>query len=173
MQQRQFLSDQTFFCYNARMPLVNRLLLLIVSLCAVLAIAGCGDAKSENAEDLNEKPVVTVPNEKPPKQLVKKELVEGNGTVAKDGDQVFINYVGVGYDSGEEFETSWGRKPYSFTLGSGEVLRGLDRGVGGMKVGGRRELILPPSLAYGLGGYPPNVGSNETVVYVVDLVSVG
>jgi peptidylprolyl isomerase len=155
------------------MPPVSRIQLLIVSLlCLALAIAGCGDAKSAGGEDLSRKPEVTVPSGPPPKEIQRKDLVEGDGAVAKDGDRISIEYVGVGYDSGEEFEESWSRAPYSFTLGHGEVLPGWDRGIVGMKVGGRRELTIPPDFAYGKGGFPPTVGSDETVIYVIDLISV-
>ena len=94
-----------------------------------------------------------MPSGAPPKQLETKELEEGTGAEAKAGDKVTVQYVGVGYKSGEEFDASWDRgEPFSFTLGAGEVIPGWDQGVEGMKVGGRRELIIPPELAYGEAG---------------------
>lgn len=162
--------------------------MLIVAACAALAIAGCGGgdddstttgsaskpAQSEgSAQDTGKKPQVAVPDGEPPKQLEETDIVVGDGATAKAGDRVTVNYVGVGYDSEEEFDASWGRGPFSFTLGAGEVIPGWDEGVAGMKVGGRRQLVIPPDLAYGPQGYPPSIGPNETLVFVVDLVSVG
>ena len=162
---------------------------LIIAACAALAIAGCGGgdddstttksateaAQSEGSasQDTSTKPQVTVPDGKAPKQLEETDLVVGDGATAKSGDQVTVNYVGVGYDSEEEFDASWGRGPFTFTLGTGEVIPGWDEGVAGMKVGGRRELVIPPDLAYGPQGSPPVIGPNETLIFVVDLVSVG
>ncbi len=92
----------------------------------------------------NAKPKVTVPDGPPPKKLEEKEIVEGEGKEAKSGDEVTVQYVGVGYDSKEEFDSSWSRnEPFTFTLGAGEVIPGWDQGVEGMKEGGRRELIIP------------------------------
>ena len=154
-----------------------------------LAIAGCGggdDSTSTQstgdttqtekvaATDLGKKPEVTVPKGAPPKKLEEKDLVVGKGAEAKAGDKVRVQYVGVGYESGEQFDASWDRgEPFPFTLGAGEVIPGWDQGVEGMKVGGRRELTIPPGLAYGAAGFPPAIGPNETLIFVVDLVSVG
>jgi peptidylprolyl isomerase len=122
---------------------------------------------------LNKKPKVTVPSGPAPKQLQEKDLVEGSGAEAKAGDEVTVQYVGVGYDSGEEFDASWDRgEPFTFTLGAGEVIKGWDEGVAGMKVDGRRELTIPASLAYGPAGSPPAIGPNETLIFVVDLLAV-
>ena len=102
-----------------------------------------------------------------------KEIEEGTGADAKSGDKVTVQYVGVGYDSEEEFDSSWSRnEPFPFTLGAGEVIKGWDQGVEGMKVGGRRELIIPPNLAYGPAGSPPAIGPNETLIFVIDLLAV-
>ncbi len=164
-------------------------------LCAVLAlaVAGCGgddDSTSSSAqttseettessapkgaEDTGTKPEVSVPSGPPPKKLEKTDLVEGGGAEAKAGDEVTVQYVGVGYDSGEEFDASWNRgEPFIFNLGGSEVIKGWDQGIAGMKVGGRRELVIPPNLAYGPTGSPPVIGPNETLIFVVDLVAVG
>jgi len=118
--------------------------------------------------------IPAVPDGEPPAQLEETELIEGTGKEAKSGDEVTVQYVGVGYESGEEFDSSWSRnEPFSFTLGAGEVIPGWDQGVAGMKVGGRRELVIPPELAYGEAGAPPAIGPNETLIFVVDLVEVG
>ena len=154
---------------------------LVIFLCAALAIAGCGGDDSSSggdstaaAESTDTRPVVEVPAGEPPTELVSEELVEGEGAEAKAGDRVTVQYVGVGYESEEEFDASWDRgEPFTFTLGAGEVIPGWDQGVAGMKVGGRRELIIPPELAYGPEGSPPVIGPNETLIFVVDLVSVG
>lgn len=119
------------------------------------------------------KPTVTVPSGPPPKKLEIKEIEKGTGATAKPGDTVAVQYVGVGYESEEEFDSSWSRnEPFSFQLGAGQVIPGWDQGVAGMKVGGRRELIVPPNLAYGAAGSPPVIGQNETLIFVVDLLAV-
>jgi peptidylprolyl isomerase len=119
------------------------------------------------------KPTVTVPKGVSPKNFAVKEIEEGTGPEAKAGDKVTVQYVGVGYDSEEEFDSSWSRnEPFSFTLGAGEVIKGWDQGVDGMKVGGRRELLIPGNLAYGPEGRPPTIGPNETLIFVIDLLAV-
>jgi peptidylprolyl isomerase len=119
------------------------------------------------------KPTVTVPKNVSPDKFAIKELEEGTGAEAKKGDEVTVQYVGVGYDSEEEFDSSWSRnEPFPFTLGAGEVIKGWDLGVEGMKVGGRRELLIPGKLAYGPEGRPPVIGPNETLIFVIDLLAV-
>ncbi len=118
------------------------------------------------------KPTVEVPDCTPPTTLVVNELEKGTGATAKSGDEVTVQYVGVGFESGEEFDASWGREPFTFPLGGGKVIPGWDQGIEGMKVGGRSELIIPSDLAYGETGSPPAIGSNETLIFVVDLLSV-
>ncbi len=154
---------------------------LAISLCAVLVLAGCGDGGDSSTESTasaepsaeKTKPKVTVPSGAPPKKLEIKEIEEGSGATAKAGDEVTVQYVGVGYDSEEEFDSSWSRnEPFAFGLGAGQVIPGWDQGVEGMKVGGRRELIIPPNLAYGSAGSPPVIGPNETLIFVIDLLAV-
>jgi peptidylprolyl isomerase len=165
---------------------VKTLMLTIVA-CAALAIAGCGgdddtssdstgasEATTAEAPAMKTKPKVSVPSGAPPAQLEIKELEEGTGVEAKSGDQVTVQYVGVNYKNGKEFDSSWSRnEPFPFTLGAGEVIPGWDQGVEGMKVGGRRELIIPPELGYGESGYPPAIPPNETLVFVIDLLKIG
>lgn len=130
--------------------------------------------KQASAPKKKTKPKVTVPSGPPPKTLVTRDLETGTGPAAKAGDKVTVNYVGVNYKSGKEFDASWDRgEPFTFTLGAGEVIPGWDQGVEGMKVGGRRELIIPPSLGYGSAGAPPAIPPNETLIFVVDLEALG
>jgi FKBP-type peptidyl-prolyl cis-trans isomerase len=120
---------------------------------------------------LAKKPVVAVPTGSPPTKLVVKDLVPGTGPTAKAGSQLTVNYVGVLYKGGTEFDSSWKRnQPFPFQLGQGSVIKGWDEGLAGMKVGGRRELIIPPDLAYGKSGQPPTIPGNATLVFVVDLL---
>lgn len=173
-------------------------LALILLACLALVVAGCGGSdddstspgetsatteatspeSSASAEESSStgnktKPKVTVPSGPPPKKLEIKELEKGTGAEAKAGDEVTVQYVGVGYDSEEEFDSSWSRnEPFPVTLGAGGVIPGWEQGIEGMKVGGRRELIIPPNLAYGSAGYPPSIGPNETLIFVIDLLAV-
>jgi hypothetical protein len=120
------------------------------------------------------KPVVSVsPSECSTKQLVKKDLVTGNGAVAQPGQTVTVNYVGVLCKTGTEFDSSWKRnQPFTTALTPGSVIAGWVQGIPGMRVGSRRELIIPPDLAYGKAGSPPTIPPNSTLVFVVDLLSV-
>jgi peptidylprolyl isomerase len=130
-------------------------------------------AKTPTSGPLSKEPKVTVPTGPAPAKLETKELITGTGAEAKDGDTVTVNYVGVLYKNGKVFNASWETKePFSFTLGKGQVIAGWDQGVPGMKVGGRRELIIPAALAYGAKGSPPKIPANEPLVFVVDLLGV-
>jgi peptidylprolyl isomerase len=123
---------------------------------------------------LSKAPTVTPPTGAAPTKLVMKELIVGTGPEAKAGDTVTVNYVGVLYHGGKEFDASWKRnEPFTFELGAGKVIKGWDQGVVGMKVGGRRELVIPAELAYGAQGSPPTIPPNSPLVFVVDLLSVG
>jgi peptidylprolyl isomerase len=129
--------------------------------------------KTPTSGPLSTQPNVTPPTGPAPTKLVTKELVAGTGPEAKAGQTVTVNYVGVLYHGGKEFDASWKRKePFSFELGAGKVIKGWDQGVVGMKVGGRRELIIPAELAYGAQGSPPTIPPNAPLVFVVDLLSV-
>lgn len=118
------------------------------------------------------KPKVIVPKGVSTKKLTFRDLEEGTGAEAKSGDTLSVHYVGVGFKSKEEFESTWENKPYTFVLGGGEVLPGLEQGLEGMKVGGRREIVVPPQLGYGAEGVEPAIGSNEALVFVVDLLAI-
>jgi peptidylprolyl isomerase len=119
------------------------------------------------------KPTVKVPSGPPPKKLVIKELRKGTGAVANKGDEVVVQYVGVDYKTGKQFDASWDREePFRFTLGAGMVIPGWDQGVEGMRVGGQRELIIPPELAYG-SQQAGSIKPNSTLVFVIDLLAAG
>jgi peptidylprolyl isomerase len=160
-------------------------------LVAIVALAGCGSdndgakttktatapkahaATAEPSGKLAKKPRVTKPRGPAPRTLKTKDLVEGKGNPARAGDELTFQYVGVLYKNGKQFDASWDRgQPFSFKLGAGMVIDGWEKGLVGMKVGGRRELIIPPDLAYGPQGSPPDIGPNEPLVFVIDLLAV-
>jgi peptidylprolyl isomerase len=163
-----------------RSPHATRILIgaaaLLAIVVAIVLIARSGGDDGDSGEistDLSSKPTIEVPSGPPPTELVSEDIVTGDGATAAQGDTVEVQYVGVDYETGEEFDTSWGGgQPFSFQLGSGQVIPGWDQGVEGMQVGGRRELIVPPDLAYGAQGSPPAIGPNATLVFVIDLLDV-
>jgi peptidylprolyl isomerase len=160
----------------------HRTLLLLVVLAIVLT--GCGSDDGETSAkatpkatptpsntDLSKKPVVTVPDELPPDTLQKRDIVVGKGPAAKTGDTVSMQYVGLTWSTSVEFDASWdNRQPLTFKLGEGKVIKGWDEGIPGMRKGGRRELTIPAELAYGAAGRPPEIGPNECLRFIVDLV---
>ncbi len=122
------------------------------------------------SRDTDEKPRIGAPEGEPPAELVSRDIVRGRGRAVRQGDTASVQYVGVSWSTGEEFDASWDRgEPFAFPLGGGQVIQGWDQGVEGMRVGGRRVLTIPPDLAYGPAGSPPVIGPNETLVFVVDL----
>ncbi|HEX6586866.1 MAG TPA: FKBP-type peptidyl-prolyl cis-trans isomerase [Solirubrobacterales bacterium] len=148
--------------------------LAVVVIAVLIGRGGDDDGGGSTTADAGSKPTVEVPEGPPPTELQIEDLEVGDGPEAATGDQVSVQYVGVDYESGEEFDSSWDRgEPFRFQLGAGEVIPGWDEGVVGMKVGGRRELLIPPDLAYGAQGQPPDIGPNATLIFVIDLVSVG
>jgi peptidylprolyl isomerase len=130
------------------------------------------DDTTATTVDAADKPEVDVPEGEPPTELVIEDLEVGDGPVAQAGDTLEMHYVGVFFDDGEEFDASWNRgDSFTFELGAGQVIRGWDQGIEGMQVGGRRQLVIPPDLAYGpegRGGIPPD----STLVFVVDLIGI-
>lgn len=177
-----------------RTALLTGLLLLV----AGLLIAGCGSSSesstitigAENKADsklitagdpqvpktptsgpLATKPTIEAGKGPKPTKLESKDLVVGTGKEAKKGSTVYVNYVGSLWSNGKEFDSSWKRnEPFLFVIGTGEVIQGWDKGVIGMKVGGRRELRIPSEEAYGKLGNEPKIPKNEALIFVVDLL---
>jgi peptidylprolyl isomerase len=122
--------------------------------------------------DLKTKPAIPKATGKAPTEVQASDVVTGTGAAAKDGDKVSVQYVGVLFDGGKQFDASWDRKPatpFEFTIGQGAVIAGWDEGVAGMKVGGRRVLVIPADKAYGAAGSPPTIPANAPLIFVVDL----
>ncbi|HSC05182.1 MAG TPA: FKBP-type peptidyl-prolyl cis-trans isomerase [Solirubrobacteraceae bacterium] len=170
------------------------LILPLLALLAAVVVVGCGGSSNASGivpapqagstqasipatpkppPALAKKPTVTVPTGPAPTKLVTKDLVPGTGQTVKAGQTVTVNYVGVLYKNGKEFDSSWKTgQPATFPLTAGGVIQGWVQGIPGMKVGGRRELIIPASLAYGKAGRPPTIPANSPLVFVVDLLSI-
>ncbi|MCW3069589.1 MAG: FKBP-type peptidyl-prolyl cis-trans isomerase [Solirubrobacterales bacterium] len=177
-----------------------RAALSVVSLAVAILIAGCGSGGSssstigignENSADsalaksgpasktattptsgpLATEPKVTPPSGAAPSKLVVKDLVVGTGAEAKLGKSITVNYVGALYNGGKVFDASWkSGQPTTFQLQTGGLIAGWTQGIPGMKVGGRRELIVPAALGYGAKGSPPTIPPNAPLVFVVDLL---
>ncbi|MCL6290889.1 FKBP-type peptidyl-prolyl cis-trans isomerase [Streptomyces sp. 43Y-GA-1] len=119
------------------------------------------------------KPEVEVPEGVAPAELTIRDLVVGDGPEAQAGRVVQIHYVGVTFASGREFDSSWEHgRPFKFAVGGGRVIKGLDRGIRGMAVGGRREIVVPPRLGYGKQSPSASIPANSTLIFVVDLLTV-
>jgi peptidylprolyl isomerase len=119
------------------------------------------------------KPEIEFPYGDPPSELDIVDITEGTGAEAQPGRTVRVHYVGVAYSTGEEFDSSWNRgDPLEFRLGAGRVISGWDSGLVGMKVGGRRQLTIPPHLAYGDQGAGGVIKPGETLIFVCDLEDV-
>jgi peptidylprolyl isomerase len=125
--------------------------------------------------DINTKPKVPKGTGSAPTALKAETLISGSGAEIKSGQQATVNYVGVLFKDGKEFDSSWGKgkQPFQFALGSGQVIPGWDEGVLGMKVGERRRLTIPADLAYGAQGSPPKIGPNEPLIFDIDLKKIG
>jgi peptidylprolyl isomerase len=130
-------------------------------------------AKTPTSGPLAKEPSVAIPAGAAPSTLVVKDIIKGTGPEAKAGQPVTVNYVGALFHGGKVFDASWKRnEPFTFTLGQGAVIKGWDQGVAGMKVGGRRELVIPAALAYGSKGAGTSIPPNSPLVFVVDLLGV-
>jgi peptidylprolyl isomerase len=120
------------------------------------------------------RPEIDFPDSPPPSDLEIIDITVGDGIEATAGQNVTVHYVGVAHSTGEEFDASWNRgEPFVFPLGKGRVIAGWDRGVAGMKVGGRRKLVIPAHLGYGSRGAGAAIKPGETLIFVVDLLGVG
>jgi len=154
---------------------VRSALVVLAAAAVALGPSACGKSKGEAKDDpgtFGTKPKVTVPS-KAPTALEKKDLIAGTGDEAVAGKKVTVQYVGVSQKTKKQFDASWDRgQPFPFILGQGNVIQGWDQGVPGMKVGGRRKLVIPADLAYGSRGAGGLIGPNEALVFVVDLLSV-
>jgi peptidylprolyl isomerase len=133
--------------------------------------AGATSGVGEISADLSTKPTIPKPTGEPPTELQTKDIVVGTGPAAKAGDTVQMEYVGTSWSTGQQFDASWDSgRPFTFQLGSGNVITGWDQGIVGMKQGGRRLLVIPPDLGYGAEGAGGGaIAPNETLVFVVDL----
>jgi peptidylprolyl isomerase len=119
------------------------------------------------------KPTITIPDGDPPVTLLIEDIAVGDGAEAVAGSAPVMHYVGASWSTGAQFDASWDRgQTFSFKLGTGQVIRGWDEGVAGMRVGGRRRLTIPPKLGYGAAGAGGVIAPNETLVFVVDLMDV-
>lgn len=117
-------------------------------------------------------PKPIIPSSSPPDFLALVDVIEGIGPLALPGSELTVQYVGVDYATGEKFDSSWEQgRPFTFVLGAGEVIEGWEQGINGMEVGDRRELVIPPDLAYGEEGNR-SVAPNSTLVFVIDLIAV-
>jgi peptidylprolyl isomerase len=125
--------------------------------------------------NISTKPTVPKGTGSPPTTLKAETLIQGSGAPIKEGQQATVQYVGVLFKDGKEFDTNWGtgKQPFKFTLGSGQVIPGWDQGVLGMKVGERRRLTIPADLAYGAQGSPPKIGPNQALIFDIDLKKIG
>jgi peptidylprolyl isomerase len=139
---------------------------------ALTAIRPIPVADQSPAGTAGQAPTVTVPSSTPPTSLESADLITGTGKEAAPGDNITVQYVLATYSSGKVVQSSWTSTPFSFQLGAGQVIPGWDKGVVGMKVGGRRELIIPPSLGYGQESPGPGIAANDTLVFVIDLLNV-
>jgi FKBP-type peptidyl-prolyl cis-trans isomerase len=160
---------------------------------AALFAAGCGSDDKKSATtpassssssgdfasklkvptDLSKKPTIASVQDLAPMKLVTKDVVTGTGAVAKEGDKITVQYVGVSYSTDKEFDSSWGRQPFSAVLEAPGLISGWVKGIPGMKVGGRRVLVIPSDLGYGSQGSPPDIAPGETLIFVIDLKKIG
>jgi peptidylprolyl isomerase len=180
--------------------MLRTLLALLLALALTGGLAACGgddDGSGESAatpipvpqdpaadirrivegidDDTSSKPEIAAPEGSPPAQLEKRDIVRGTGPKAKAGDSMTMQYVGVSWSTGQQFDASWDSgQPFSFdNLGQGQVIAGWNEGLIGMRQGGRRLLVIPADKGYGPQGQPPDIGPNETLIFVVDLTKIG
>lgn len=155
---------------------------LVVAVLLAACTTGAEEVDEEEPEDaesadLTEPPEIAPllpdPEASPPEELQVEDLVVGEGEQARTGMVATVQYVGIAWSTGEPFDASWDRRqPFSFELGAGRVIEGWELGVQGMRVGGRRVLVIPPELGYGARGVPGTIAADETLIFVVDLLDV-
>jgi peptidylprolyl isomerase len=152
---------------------------VVLALMALISVLGGDDdggeedaAPSTTTTTAPDKPDVTIPETPPPTELQTTDLVEGEGAEATSGSAVEVHYVGRAFSTGEEFDSSYDREALTFTIGDPNILEGWHQGIAGMREGGRRQLVIPPALGYGEEGRPPEIGPNDTLVFVIDLLKV-
>ena len=156
---------------RGKIILASALFAILAVVTVIVVATGGGDDSASISSDTSVKPTIPASSDPPPTDLVSKDIVVGDGAEAKKGDQLSVQYVGADYTTGVQFDASWDNgQPLPLQLGAGQVIAGWDQGIVGMKVGGRRELIIPPDLAYGAQGQPPSISPNETLVFVIDLL---
>ncbi len=150
-----------------RNVLIRRVPVLFASLLLIAPIAGCGDDSPTSPSVGLAVPFST------------RDLTVGTGQEAMNGDRVTVHYTGWLYDAnapdnkGTQFDSSVSRgEPFVFVLGARQVIQGWDRGILGMRVGGRRVIVIPPELGYGEAGSPPVIPSNATLLFEVELLSI-
>ncbi|HEX9775468.1 MAG TPA: FKBP-type peptidyl-prolyl cis-trans isomerase [Actinomycetota bacterium] len=151
---------------------------LVLGACAEGTIVGSSTSPSPSVSaspttgpaERRPKPEIVIPDADPPATLQVEDLEVGTGAEAKLGAQVTVDYVGVLYADGTEFDSSFERD--TATFGLDQVIPGWTQGIPGMRVGGRRQLTIPPSLAYGEQGSPPVIPPNATLIFIVDLIDV-
>jgi peptidylprolyl isomerase len=132
-----------------------------------------GTETTSDLTDTSVKPVIERPTGAPPRKLVMEDIVKGKGPGAKPGDTVVVNYVGVSFSTGDQFDASWDSgQTFPVPLGQGQVIEGWEKGLVGIRKGGRRQLVIPPELGYGAEGFPPAIAPNETLVFVIDAVDI-
>ncbi|CAL8968770.1 FK506-binding protein [Rhodoplanes serenus] len=142
-----------------------------VALAALLVLAACAGTSDGPAPDAAPLPAAAPPGAAAPDGLASQDLKVGTGPEARTGQRLRVHYTGK-LTNGTTFDSSVGRAPFTFTLGGDQVIKGWDQGVAGMRVGGKRRLVIPPELGYGARGAPPQIPPNSTLVFEIDLLGI-
>ncbi len=150
-----------------------KLPLIAASILAALTLVACDKAAPEPPAPPPRPVVPAAPEVPEPADLIKEDLSVGTGAEAREGDKVKVHYTGRLLKTNLMFDSSVGKAPFDFQLGKGSVIKGWDLGVVGMKVGGKRKLTIPSKLGYGDSGSPPKIPAKATLVFDVELLSVG
>jgi FKBP-type peptidyl-prolyl cis-trans isomerase len=148
---------------------VPRLAIAVACIAPLATLAAC-EQKVPEPEIRMPAPPKTEPE---PPDMIKEDVAAGTGAEAKEGDLVRVHYTGRLQKNNAQFDSSVGKEPFKFTLGKGEVIKGWDQGVVGMKVGGKRKLTIPSRLGYGDSGSPPKIPGKATLVFDVELLGIG